>query len=135
MKKFWKYFTILILLLTGLFCVGLLYLFFVKGSTLFNITYVSHNKTYLSKSYTASEVSTIKLNSRAYRVNIVPAKSEEISASVQARTLGYTLVKNSNVSVTSKLVDGILTIEVDEPYGIAFRGDSFIPPKRKKQLG
>ena len=77
MKKFWKYFTILILLLIGLFCVGLLYLFFVPSAELFGIKYISLNKDVYTQEYAAESVNTVVLNSRSYDVNIIPSSNQK----------------------------------------------------------
>ena len=89
MKVFVRYFLIVILLLIGLFALGILYLFFVPGSSLFGITYISYSDNYNSEAYDASNISTIRLNSRAYDVFVVPASSEEISVRVYANSLGF----------------------------------------------
>ena len=109
MKVFVRYFLIVILLLIGLFALGILYLFFVPGSSLFGITYISYSDNYNSEAYDASNISTIRLNSRAYDVFVVPASSEEISVRVYANSLGFVLNKNSKVDIEEDVENGELT--------------------------
>jgi len=132
MKKFWKYFIILILLLAGLFCVGLLYLFFVPDSTLFNIKYIGYSEKFETGPYSTEGISTIELNSRAYDINIIPSESSEISVTVKAKSFGYVLEKNSHVDVSSSISGNTLTIDVTEPHGLAANGFSSIDLKLPK---
>ena len=134
MKKVWKYITISLLLLLGLCCVGVLYLFFVPNSSLFNITYINHNISRESEKFNASNVSRIELNSRAYEVNILETEEDEIYVKTRGNSFGFVLKKNSNVNITSKLESNILKFTVTEPYGFAARNDSYINlyiPKNK----
>ena len=126
MKKFSKYFLISILLLAGLFCVGLLYLFFVPNSTLFNITYIGYSEHIETSAYSTETIKTIAINSRAYDINIVEAKGTTVSAVVEAKTFGYVLVKNSDVAVSTNFANETLTIDVTEPHGFAFNSFSSI---------
>ena len=56
MKKVGKYLTITLLFVTGLFFVGLLYLFFGPKSSLFGLTFISYNETRLTQYYDISQV-------------------------------------------------------------------------------
>ena len=126
MKVFWKYFLIIILLLIGLCALGVLYLFFVPGSSLFGITYISYHNDYNSNPYDCASIDTIELNSRTYSVSIVPASSENISLKVYANSVGFVLEKNSDVNIQAEVEDGVLTFNVDEPYGAAITNESYI---------
>ena len=126
MKVFVRYFFFLLLLLIGLFALGILYLFFVPGSSLFGITYISYSDNYNSEAYDARNISTIRLNSRAYDVFVVPASSEEISVRVYANSLGFVLNKNSKVDIEEDVENGELTFDISEPHGAAVINDSFI---------
>jgi len=127
MKKFWKYFTIVILLLIGLFFVGLLYLFFVPNSHLFNITYISKNETkVLDNDYKADDIDKISLVSRNYNVKVVSTDSDEITLKVYANSLGFVLRQNKDLSITPTPDGRHLTISVSEPHGFATMGESYI---------
>ena len=126
MKVFLKYFLIVILLLIGLMALGILYLFFVPGSSLFGITYISYHDNYYSEAYDTSAISTIRVNSRAYDVYVVPASSEEISLRVYANSLGFVMNKNSDVGIEANVEDDTLIFDIDEPYGASVVNDSFV---------
>ncbi len=126
MRKFWKYFLIILLLVLGLIMVGILYLFFVPGSKLFNITYVSLNAQGFSKAYSVDEVQTIKIESRDYPISIVEATSDNVSLKLYSNSLGFALVKHSTISFNSQIEDGELTFVVNEPYGWLSKGKSYI---------
>ncbi len=126
MKKVWKYITISFLLLLGLCCVGVLYLFFVPNSSLFNITYINHNITRESEKYNNASVSRIELNSRAFDVKIMESEGDEIYIKTRGNSFGFVMKKNSNLSISSKLESNVLKFSVTEPYGFAARNDSYI---------
>ena len=126
MKKFWKYFLILILLLSGLFCVGLLYLFFVPNSSMFGITYVSYSNKYQSKMYDKSVVQNIELNSYNYDIILTTSNSDNVYAIVKAKSFGYTLKENSKLEIKSEVVAGTLKINITEPNGLVFSNGSSI---------
>lgn len=134
MKKVWKYIVITLLLLLGLCCVGILYLFFLPGSSLFNITYINKNDVFESHKYEQSSVSRIDLNSRAYEVNIVETEEDEISLKVYSNSFGFVLKKNSNVEISSKIQNNILTFNIIEPHGFATQGNSYIELKLPANL-
>lgn len=134
MKKFWKYFIIILLLLLGLCCIGVLYLFFVPGSSLFNITYISLDKTFSSQVYDVNEssFSTIKINSRGYDVALVPvSNSSTVSVQVFANSFGFVLNQNKSVNISSSVEDATLTFTIAEPFGFALKNQSrvsvFVP--------
>lgn len=126
MKKFWKYLLIILLLILGLFMVGVLYLFFVPGSSLFNITYVSLNVQGVSNAYHRDIVQTITIQNRDFPINIVDASSDNVSIRVYSNSLGFALVDNSTIAISSNIEDGNLTFTVTEPYGLTSKGDSVI---------
>ena len=106
--------------------VGILFLFFVPGSSLFNITYISLNVQGVSKAYSKDEVNTITIQSRDFPISVAEASSENISVLVYSNSLGFTLTKNSELGINSNLENGNLTFVVTEPHGLTSRGDSYI---------
>lgn len=126
MKKVGKYLTITILLLTGLFFVGLLYLFFVPKSSLFGITFISYNEKSLSEYYDISQVEKIVINSRSYDVNIESSTNSKVYAKVLNNSLGYVLKENKDLKIGENLSNNTLTLTIIEPYGVAFKNSSSI---------
>ncbi len=126
MKKVGKYLIITLLLLLGLCCVGVLYLFFIPNSELFNITYINNNKLVKSELYSSSDVSKIEINSRAYDVNILTTESEKISLELYSNSFGFVLTKQKNSTISENLKDNILSFNVNESYGFATKNNSYI---------
>ncbi len=126
MKKVGKYLVITLLLLLGLCCVGVLYLFFIPNSNLFNITYINHNKLIKSDIYSTEDVEHIVINSRAYDIEIVTAKEDEIRLEVFSNSFGFVLTKNENPNLTTSIKNKILTFDVKEPYGAAINNNSYV---------
>ena len=134
MKKVWKYVIITLLMLLGLFCVGVLYLFFVPNSSLFGITYINNNKKLPSKKYEKDAISGIVLNSRAYDINILTSPDSTIYAEAKSQSFGFVLKENKNFNITSSVKNNVLTINIIEPYGFATPNASLINlylPKNK----
>lgn len=134
MKTFWKYTLITILMLCGLFMLGVLFLFFVPGSSLFGITYVSLNNEYYSKAYAITDLDKVVFNSRAYKVNLVPASTENISVKVYSNAVGFTRTKYSNVNLTANSKNGVLSLEVEEPHGLVLNNKSFVELRLPKNM-
>lgn len=130
MKKFWKYFLIVILSLIGLSAIGVLYLFFVPNSSLFGICYISYNDDYFSKNYAVDGhvINKIVLNSRNYDISVENSVNgnNNVYVKVYSNSFGFTLKKNSTVSITEKLVGDCLTFDITEPYGACFANRSKI---------
>ena len=105
MKTFWKYFSIILLLLIGLCMLGILYLFFVPNSSIFGLRYLSLNETIYSDRYTADNFNKVTVNSHAYEVYVEPSDSENIIVSLYVNSLGFTLVDNSNYAIDAD-IDG-----------------------------
>lgn len=128
MKKFWKYFSIVMLSLIGLCAIGILYLFIVPNSSLFGICYISYNKNFSSNIYSLSDnaINKITLNSYNYDINVVSAQDSNIYAKVYANSFGFVLKKNSQVKIAANLVSGNLTITVTEPSGACVANNSKI---------
>ena len=126
MRTFWKYFLIIILLLIGLCAVGVLYLFFVPGSSLFGITYISYHEDIYSRAYATENISKVELNSRSYQVNVVPSSTDEISLKVYSNSLGFVLTRNSEVVINESAEGDTLIFNVAEPYGLATANSSYI---------
>jgi len=126
MKKFWKYLIITILLLTGLFFAGLLFLFFVPSSSIFGITFISHNDRLISKDYKLENVNQIVLYSRSYDIEVLSTSSSNVSARVEGHSLGYVSKLNSKLLLKEELENGILTFTIVEPHGVAFKNSSKI---------
>lgn len=126
MNKVGKYLLITILLMIGLFAVGLIYLFFVPNSELFGITYISYNNVYTSDAISSSHTY-IELNSRGYEVNIKEASSDKISVKVYSNSLGFVLKKNSEIKIETIEESTVKVVfNITEPYGAAFAGSSYI---------
>lgn len=133
-KNFWKYFTITILLLLGLFCAMMLFLFFVPGSSIFGLTYISYHEDVYSNSYDMGEtglyksISTINLSSNNLDVKISKAASSAISLKVHNVMFGYTVKKHSKVVISQKVenLGTTLTLSVTEPVGAVVAGNSYV---------
>lgn len=93
---------------------------------MFNITYISKSETLTSQNYNIANVDTINLESRAFDVNILPTETNDISIKVYSNTFGFVLVKNKNLDISASINSGTLTFNVCEPYGAAFRNNSYI---------
>lgn len=135
MKKVWKYIIITLLLLLGLCCAGVLYLFFVPGSTLFNITYIYKSKTIKKAEPNISVVDKVVVNSRAYDVNILSTQEKEISVEVYANSFGFVMKQNKEANVTTTFKNNTLTFEISEPHGFALKNNSYVNlyiPKTKE---
>ena len=129
-----KYLLITLLLLTGLFMVGLLFLFFVPTSSIFGITFISYNDRLISKDYNISNVNKIVVDSRSYDIELVAVNNTNCSLRVESHSLGYVLQKNSKVKLEEEFSNGVLTFTLTEPYGAAFKNNSLITlyiPKSK----
>lgn len=126
MKKVWKYISITLLLLLGLCCVGVLYLFFIPNSNIFGLTYISNNTKYYSEEVEASSVNTIVVNSNAYKVNVVESQNEKISILVYDNSFGFTLTKYEKASISAKMSASTLTFNISEPVGAVLANSSFV---------
>ena len=126
MKKVWKYLIITILMLLGLCCVGVLYLFFIPNSSLFNITYLHKSETVSAAPAEQSTVSRIVLNSRAYKVNIWSTKDQTVQLEVVSKTFGFVSTDNKHVKVSSNIKNNTLTFDIQEAYGFAILNGSHI---------
>jgi len=126
MKKVGKYLTITSLLLLGLFCVGLLFLFFVPKSNLFGIVFISYNQKETSQKFEANSVNKIIVQSRSYNVEVKSTKQSDVYLTVENHSLGYVLEKNSKLDVFESYENNELTFIITEPYGAAFKNNSTI---------
>ncbi len=126
MKKFWKYFLITLLLLIGLLCVGILYLFFVPNSNLFGIMYISLNENFYSSGYNLTDGTTVFVNSRSYPVRFVTSANEYMSVRVYSNSLGFVHESHSTVEISAELSSSSINITISEPYGACIVNDSFI---------
>lgn len=128
MKKFWKYFAIVILSLIGLCAIGLLYLFIVPNSSLFGICYISYNENFSSNIYNVDEnsIGQIVMTSRDYDVEITTTDDRSVYVKVFANSFGFVLKKNSHVNIDTTLLAGKLTINVTEPNGACIPNNSKI---------
>lgn len=129
MKKILKYSLITLLLLISLVFVGILYLFFVRGSNLFGLTYIAHNENYFTQAYEATGINTVQLDNTFYDVIIVPSKTENISAKIHFDTFGFTHVDYKDLKHTSNVANGVLSITVSEPKGALVYKNSYIELK------
>lgn len=128
-KNFWKYFTITILLLLGLCCAGILYMFFV-GAPLFNFKYVSYNKSYYSSEYSVenNSINTVKLINGRFEVKVLDSSTNNISMKVHNGVFGFTTKQSANFDFSENLdkENGVLTFTITEPHGFAATGRSSI---------
>ncbi|MCQ2564901.1 MAG: hypothetical protein MJ152_03510 [Clostridia bacterium] len=104
----------------------MLYLFFVPGSNLFNITYISYNSSETSNGYKYTDDDKIIINSNAYDVQVAVAEGDSIFAKVYSNSLGFTLLENSKVNIDTKCAGRKLQIDVTEPHGFALKNNSLI---------
>lgn len=125
MKKVWKYILITFLLLIGLCCVGILYIFFVPGASLFNICYYSNNE-YIQKEFSSTNISKIDLNSNSYDVLLHSTTSDKITARMQSKIFGFTTVDNANVSLDGSISGNTLSLDFNEPSGLLVSSGSYI---------
>lgn len=127
MKKVWKYLIISILLLIGLCCVGLLYIFFVPGASLFNLCYVTYNNTYETEKYGNANISQIELKSQNYSVSILPSSNTTIYATMYTNAFGFTTLQHKNASISTPTIEnGTMSFTVDEPEGALIATRSYI---------
>lgn len=126
MKKVGKYLTITSLLLLGLFCVGLLFLFFVPKANLFGIVFISYNQKETSQKFEASSVDKIIIQSRSYNVEVKSTTQSNVYLTVENHSLGYVLEKNSKLDIFESFENNVLTYIITEPYGAAFKNNSTI---------
>lgn len=124
MRTFWKYFLIVLLLLLGLFAAGVIYLFFVPGSHLFGIQYISINEHWTSDGYVKDDIHTVTVNARDYELVVRESDTEEISLFINAMNTGFVNVKHSTLDVDITKSNGHLTFNVSEPYGATIISDS-----------
>lgn len=117
---------ITILLILGLFCVGLMYLFFIPDSTLFNITFVSRNNIAKSATFNYKMVETVKLETNRFATKICESPDENVYVEVTDKSLGYTLVKNKDLKIEHEYINNIVTFTVTEPTGVLFSASSEI---------
>lgn len=126
MKKIGKYLIISLLLLLGLACIGVLYIFFVPGASLFNITYISYNEDHFSQAIDASSINTIEMNSNNYKIKVISTSEDSISVKVHCATSGFVFTENKNLTLTHSVASGKLTFDIIEPYGVALNNNSYI---------
>lgn len=131
MKTFGKYFLITILLLLGLCCVGILYLFFFPNSSLFGLTYVHNNVTVDSKAYSLDEntITKVVLKNNNYDVNISKASGNDVVAQAYSNSYGFGLVKNKDLSISTKIENNVLYITVTEPSGALIHSRCYVNVK------
>jgi len=126
MKTTVKYVIISLLLLLGLGCVGILYLFFIPNSSIFGITYINHNKTIETEKFESSDISQIKLISRGYPVRILETKKEEIHLTAHSNSFGFVKLENEHLSVKTQQTNNVLSFEIIEPHGFTLINESYI---------
>lgn len=128
MKKFWKYFLIVILALIGLMAIGLLFLFFFPGKSLFGICYISQNEKKTSKMFSATDnvINLVELNSRSYDIDVVSTDGNDVYVTVYFNSFGFVTKKHSTGSIDASLNDATLVINITEPYGACIPNNSKI---------
>jgi len=125
-KRILNFVLVTILLLLGLFCVGLLYLFFVPNSTLFGVTFISRNNKALSETYHYDDVQLVKLSANRFDIEICESPNNDIYVQTLDKSLGYTTVKNKNMIIKSELVNNVVTYTITEPTGALFKSSSYV---------
>lgn len=126
MKKVWKYLSIAFLLLIGLCCIGVLYIFFVPGSNLFGICYVAYNESIKGTDYHPSGIIGVTVNSNAYDVNVLPSKNGHFYSEMYTNSFGFTTLENKTCGITSTNVGGVVTYNVKEPTGALISTNAYI---------
>ena len=106
--------------------IGLLYLFFVPNSTLFNITFISRNNKALSETFHYNDVQLVKLNANRFDIQICESPNNDIYVQTLDKTLGYTTVKNKDMSIKSEFINNVVTYTITEPTGALFKSSSYI---------
>lgn len=133
-KNFWKYLTTTILLLLGLCCVGILFLFFVPNSSLFGITYISKNEEVFSSSYdltnqSLSAIQTVSVNSNNYQVKILEADSNAVSLKIHNQIFGFTTKSHTELNIAERVEQNKIVFDISEPTGMLVKGSSIIELK------
>jgi len=126
MKKVSKYITISLLLLLGLCCVGVLFLFFVPDSSIFGITYISKNVKVSTTPVSTSYVSRVVINSRSYDLNIVSSDEGNIYAEIDSKSFGFVHKKHKTANIVQSTRNNSVTIDVVEPHGFIYKNNSTI---------
>lgn len=121
-----KYLTLTLLFIIGLCCIAVFYLFFVPGSDLFGITYISKSEVLDSLSYEITGVTKIIVKCNSYDVNIEKTKTNSSYLKVYSKSFGFGLKQNSVAQLKANLDSGILTYEITEPQGLISKNDSVI---------
>ena len=140
MKKPWKFFIITLLIILGLFFVGILYLFFVPGSQLFNITYINLHKTLKSSEFNSQSVTAVEINSTSYAVNVLNTSNENFYAVLDAKSFGFVKTKNKNAKLNAEYdeLTKTLTFNIVEPKGLCTKGKSnltvYVPAEKSFDL-
>ena len=126
MKKVAKYTIISLLLLLGLCCLGVLYMFFVPNAKLFGVTYISKNVKVASAHFDVTQFSGVKINSRAYDLNIVATDNDKVYAEIDSRSFGFVLEKNSKPEIEYSIKNGYLNLNIIEPHGFMLKNNSSV---------
>ena len=128
MKKVFKYISIALLLFLGLIFGCVLYLFFVRGSAIFGITYISYNEQKNTISYPSNVIDNIELNTGSFAVDIVNTSSKDLYCNLKVKMFGFTKVDSSRYNVDSEYEQDskTLRITITEPHGFAVNSGSKI---------
>lgn len=128
MKKFWKYFLIVILALIGLMFIGVLFMFFFPGKSLFGICYISQNERKTSKMFSTTDnvINLVELNSRSYDIDVISTDGDDVYAYVYFNSFGFVAKKHSVGAINATLNDAKLVINIAEPYGACIPNNSKI---------
>lgn len=114
------------MLLLGLACIAVLYMFFV-GNPLFGIKYVSFNEDQNSNAFVAEQnVETVNITNTKFDIKIVETVGNEISLKVHNGVFGFVKTANSHLSLTESLKGKTLNFAVEEPHGFAISNNSYI---------
>ncbi len=134
MNKVVKYTIITLLLLFGLFCIGIIFLFFVPDSSIFGVTYISKSIELKTDPIAASSVSNITINSRSYYVTIKSTDDSSVHAEMRSKSFGFVNKKNKTPTLSQLYKDNTITLNITEPHGCMAKNGSTIAlylPKNK----
>lgn len=128
MKKVFKYILIAILLFAGLAFACVLYLFFVRGSSIFGITYISTNQKKFVDDYTPDQVNNIEINSYDYDLLISNTSYENVYCTLTVGTFGFTHVAHSQFDLKTEYLGSTKTLKINitEPTGAVVNSSSNI---------
>ena len=116
----------LIVLLLSLFCIGVLYLFFVPTASLFNISYLSAKDEFSVTPSNQESINRLEVNSLHYPIKLIPTDSENVSTKIFANSFGFVATNTKQARVESKIQNRTLYLNIIEPTGLVTKNNSYI---------